>query len=166
MWSWLSSYWSTEVTEANQSNQSDQTTESVTVDNVSTTEKIEKIDSLKVGPARNAPNGGQNIKTFFNNASILVVTKDELTTVISGLRKTETNAIRPEFNTRPIIKELSTVFDRGNVEFFANVKARRSYTTIPDNPTNSSDSLFPQPIEFSSAEDLKYLDEQIEAAFK
>lgn len=79
------------------------------------------------GPARNAPNNGQNIKELFEQkpASVIVLTDKEIQSVRSTLKKTEINSDPPSIVIPPIMMSLNNVFQQGNENYFESVKQRR-----------------------------------------
>lgn len=84
------------------------------------------------GVARNAPNGGINIKLFFEQkpTQVIIVTSEEIVTIRNGLRKTEINAIPPISNKNPIMKEFDDVFSEGYQQFFQKRKQQRANIEI------------------------------------
>lgn len=82
------------------------------------------------GPARNAPNQGINIKYLFDQRpkQVIVVTDDQIKSIMAGLKKIEPNSTPPESQDTPIMKELDDVFKRGNKNFFESlaIKSRAS----------------------------------------
>jgi hypothetical protein len=84
------------------------------------------------GVARNAPNGGINIKLFFEQkpTQVIIVTSEEIVTIKNGLRKTEINAIPPISNKNPIMKEFDDVFSQGYQQFFQKRKQQRANIEI------------------------------------
>ena len=79
------------------------------------------------GPARNAPNEGKNIKAFFDQRprQVIVVTDVEIQNIRKCLKKAQTNTSPPKSHKPPIMKELDTVFEQGQVGYFETVRKRR-----------------------------------------
>lgn len=78
------------------------------------------------GPARNAPNNGENIKTIIDNKppTVVSVTQKEIENTIKNLRKT---VINEPYKSAPssLELELASVFELGNSNYFELMRIKR-----------------------------------------
>jgi hypothetical protein len=79
------------------------------------------------GPARNAPNGGKNIKALIKeNPPALTPSDKDIQHVKSVLKPTVVNAERPVVRKMPLLEEFDNVFDKGWKEFLTGARGRRA----------------------------------------
>ena len=83
-------------------------------------------------PARNAPNGGKNIKALIDQkpTHITLITDVEIKKVLNTLRKTEHIVFPPLPQQPSVLLELNNVFGNGKDRYFELVRKRREETNI------------------------------------
>jgi len=94
------------------------------------------------GPARNAPNKGRNIKELFDQKPkhVIIVTAKQITDIRKNLKKTVTNAERPKTQKPPVMAELDTVFEQGNINYFEMLRKRREMKKLLQSSINTDES--------------------------
>lgn len=85
-------------------------------------------DVIYGGPARNAPNGGVNIRVILDQRpkQVMCVDQDTVVSTLKSLKKTIINAQPPISNKPPLMKDFDNVFEMGYKEFFAAKAAARA----------------------------------------
>jgi len=103
--------------------------------------------SAVVGPARNAPNGGIDIRKFFEQKAtqVMLVSEDEIVAQRNALRKTIINE-RPPLSQRPrLFEELDQIFQMGyKAHFEARRKAILAAPVSPPPPPPPSPPTYSQ----------------------
>ncbi len=82
---------------------------------------------VTIGPARNAPNDGKNIKATLEQkpTQVVLLGEDEIKRVLSTLRKTTTNPPQTVFKQPPLFEELHSVLSQGHASYFQMIKKKK-----------------------------------------
>lgn len=77
-------------------------------------------------PARNAPNGGKDIKNFIKNSDkVLLIDNDIIITTLNNLHKINIIERPTKFEPVPIIKEINDVGEKGYKTYFNELKEKK-----------------------------------------